>query len=185
MQPAQRPAQTLRPESAMRFRSRYALLAAAALSVGCQTNTTTNVGPPPPAPQHLTYQLEQSGDPISPAGILLSWDDVQDSSLAYYNVYSSASLSGSFGLRGVTTSNTFHDNGVPHLRYFVTAVDLKGLESVATHSGTVSRPPQITAPSSPPGIPAARAGHLDLQGTPGCSRLQWGPVETMRIDPSS
>ena len=157
----------------MRFRSRYALLAAAALSVGCQTNTTTNVGPPPPAPQHLTYQLEQSGDPNSPAGILLSWDDVQDSSLAYYNVYSSASLSGSFGLRGVTTSNTFHDNGVPHLRYFVTAVDLNGLESVASNAVTVNEYLQIGAPSSLTGISLDSAIHLDWQDTPDLSRFKW------------
>src|SRR2546422_1245124 len=147
----------------MRFRSRYALLAAAALSVGCQTNPTTNVGPPPPAPETLPYQLEQSGDPNSPAGILLSWDDVQDSGLAYYNVYSSASLSGSFGLRGVTTSNTFHDNGVPHLRYFVTAVDLNGLESVASNAVTVNEYLQIGAPSSLTGISLDSAIHLDWQ----------------------
>src|SRR2546428_8052246 len=113
------------------------MMATSGRRVGCQTNSTTSVGPPRPAPQSLTSQLEQSGDPSSPAGILLSWDDVQDSSLAYYNVYSSASLSGSFGLRGVTTSNTFHDNGVPHLRYFVTAVDLNGLASVASQAVTV------------------------------------------------
>src|SRR2546425_3366016 len=150
----------------MRFRSRYALLAAAALSVGCQTNTTTSAGRPPPAPRHLTYQLEQSGDPNSPAGILLSWDDVQDSSLAYYNVYSSASLSGSFGLRGVTTSNTFHDNGVPHLRYFVTAVDLKRLQSAASNSATGNQNLQIGAAPSLTRFSLARAIHPHWQGTP-------------------
>jgi len=77
----------------MRFRSRYALLVVGALSVACQTNTTT-VGTRPPAPQNLTYRLDPSGDPNNPAGILLSWDNDTTSSLASYNIYSRGSTTG-------------------------------------------------------------------------------------------
>src|SRR4051812_13418762 len=83
-------------------------------------------------PTNLTYELEPSGDPNSPLGILLIWDDVIDPSLGSYRVYSRASTGQSFGLRGETSSNTFHDNGVPHLQYVVTAVDENGVESGAS-----------------------------------------------------
>src|SRR6266567_4749328 len=172
MPPAQRPAQTLRLEFAMRFRSLCTLLAAGAVSVGCQTNTTT-VGSALPPPDSLTYQLDASGDATSPAGILLLWKDVQSSSLSSYNVYSRGSTSGSFGLRGITTSNTFHDNGVPHLQYFVTAVDLDGLESAASNTVTVNEYLQIGAPPSLFGISLDSAIHLDWQDTPDLSRFKW------------
>jgi hypothetical protein len=157
----------------MRFRSRYALLAAAALSIGCQTNTTRPVGTALPPPQDLTYQLEQSGSATSPAGILLSWSDVQSSSLASYNVYSRGSTTGSYGLRGSTTSNTFHDNGVPHLQYFVTAVDVDGFESTGSNVVTVNEYLHIGAPSSLVGISLNGAIHLDWQDTPDFSRFKW------------
>ncbi len=156
----------------MRFRSLCTLLAAGAVSVGCQTNTTT-VGSALPPPDSLTYQLDASGDATSPAGILLLWKDVQSSSLSSYNVYSRGSTSGSFGLRGITTSNTFHDNGVPHLQYFVTAVDLDGLESAASNTVTVNEYLQIGAPPSLFGISLDSAIHLDWQDTPDLSRFKW------------
>jgi len=156
----------------MRFRSLCTLLAAGAVSVGCQTNTTT-VGSALPPPDSLTYQLDASGDATSPAGILLLWKDVQSSSLSSYNVYSRGSTSGSFGLRGITTSNTFHDNGVPHLQYFVTAVDLDGLESAASNTVTVNEYLQIGAPPSLFAISLDSAIHLDWQDTPDLSRFKW------------
>jgi hypothetical protein len=154
----------------MRFRSRYALLAVGALSVACQTYTTT-VGTRPLAPQNLTYRLDPSGDPNNPAGILLSWDNDTTSSLASYNIYSRGSTTGSYGLRGITTSNTFHDNGLPHLQYYVTAVDLDGLESAASNVVTVNEYLQIGAPSSLTGISLDSAIHLDWQDTPDLSRF--------------
>src|SRR5207245_10768515 len=97
----------------MRFRSRYALLVVGALSVACQTNTTT-VGTRPPAPQNLTYRLDPSGDPNNPAGILLSWDNDTTSSLASYKIYSRGSTNGSYGLHAITPSITIHYYGHPH-----------------------------------------------------------------------
>src|SRR5882762_11961069 len=90
-------------------------------TVACQPSV---IGPGggggvPSTPANLTYQLEPSGDPNRPLGILLIWDDVSDAN-ASYRVYSRSSSSGSYGLRGETSSNTFHDNGVPHLDYYVT-----------------------------------------------------------------
>ncbi len=100
--------------------SRYILAVVLLFGIACQ-NSTTNISSSLSPPQNLGYQLDASGDPNAPAGILLVWDDVLSSDLASYRVYSRASTSGSFLLRGETSSNTFHDNGVPHLQYAVTA----------------------------------------------------------------
>src|SRR5256714_15646005 len=91
----------------------------------------------PSTPANLTYELEPSGDPNRPLGILLIWDDVTDANLASYRVYSRSSSSGSYGLRGETSSNTFHDNGVPHPDYYVTAVSDNGEESGGRKGVTV------------------------------------------------
>lgn len=99
------------------------------------------------APANLGYELEPSGNPNRPLGILLVWDDVPEAGLASYRVYSRASNGGSFGLRGETTSNTFHDNGVPHLQYLVTAVDVDGYESGNSNVITVDERLQLVAPA--------------------------------------
>src|SRR2546423_14265667 len=100
------------------------------VAVACQPSV---VGPggggAPSTPANLTYELEPSGDPNRPLGILLIWDDVTDANLANYRVSPRASSSDAFGLRGETTSNPSPDNGVPPLQYLVTAVDLNGVES--------------------------------------------------------
>src|SRR5205809_8145411 len=110
-------------EEAMRLSLRHLLLVVAGLTAGaCQNNTVSNGTGTLPPPENLSYELDPSGDPVQPTGIRLAWDDVQSSDLASYRVYSRGSTSGSFLRRGETTSNTFHDNGVPHLQYYVTAV---------------------------------------------------------------
>src|SRR5919108_1668084 len=101
-----------RPEALMRLLLSSLLL----VTVACHDSLVdpgVPVGGAPSAPANLTYELEPSGDPNRPLGILLFWDDVTDANLANYRVYSRASSSEAFGLRGETTSNTFHDNGVP------------------------------------------------------------------------
>jgi hypothetical protein len=103
-------------------------------------------GSGPSTPNNLGYELEPSGDPNRPLGILLIWDDVSDADLSSYRIYSRASSSGSFGLRGETSSNTFHDNGVPHLQYLVTAVDDDGFESGNSNVITVDERLQLDAP---------------------------------------
>ncbi|HKI94841.1 MAG TPA: hypothetical protein VJ992_06065, partial [Gemmatimonadales bacterium] len=70
-------------------------------------HTTTSVVTRISAPANLTYDLRPSGDPNAPAGIRLTWDAVPDQDLAVYNVYSSATGTGTFDLRGSTTSTTF------------------------------------------------------------------------------
>jgi hypothetical protein len=136
-------------------------LLAAGLLAGC--NTTTFVGTPGvlPPPANVGYVLEPSGDPARPAGILLLWDDISDPALVSYRVYSRGSTTGSFGLRGETTSNTFHDNGVPHLQYYVTAVDVNGNESNPSNRITVDERLQLEAPSTLSSISLNGAIELD------------------------
>jgi hypothetical protein len=128
--------------------------------VACEPTTIIGTGRIQ-APANLAYRLDPSGDPAQPAGILLQWDDVQDPALASYRVYSRGSVNGGFGLRGETTSNTFHDNGVPHLQYFVTAVNDNGDESDPSATITVDERLQLEAPADLLSISLNGAIHLD------------------------
>ena len=120
-------------EGTMRTSVRWLVVAVALAAPACRETLYVDDGGGggggllPPA--NFTYQVEPSGDPDRPAGILLSWDDDGDPNLAEFRIYSRGSSTGAFGLRGATTSNTFHDNGVPHLEYYAVAVDLGGFES--------------------------------------------------------
>ena len=125
---------------------RYLLSLLVLAAVACRSELVAPDGAPS-TPANLSYELEPSGDPNRPLGILLIWDDVTDANLANYRVYSRASSSDAFGLRGETTSNTFHDNGVPHLQYLVTAVDLNGVESGYSNAITVDERLQLVAPA--------------------------------------
>src|SRR2546427_7557207 len=126
------------------MRSLLSLLVLAA--VACRSDLIAPGGVPS-TPANLTYELEPSGDPNRPLGILLIWDDVTDANLASYRVYSRSSSSGSYGLRGETSSNTFHDNGVPHLDYYVTAVNDNGEESGGSNAITGDERLQLDAPA--------------------------------------
>src|SRR2546423_14433267 len=143
----------------MRHLSRYTLLAGGLLGWACRSDTT-NVGSTLPPPQRLAYQLDPSGTPGQPAGILLVWDDVQSTSLGGYRIYSRGSTTGAYGLRGETSSNTFHDNGVPHLQYYVTAVDVTGGASGARHRITPGERPQPPPPPRLSSISPDPARHL-------------------------
>jgi len=81
------------------------------------------------APTNLVYQVEPSGTPGAAAGVILHWDFNDDPNLEVWHVYSRGSTNGSFRLRGSTTSNSFHDEGIPHLEYYVTAEDVEGGET--------------------------------------------------------
>ena len=142
----------------MRRTLRYSALLLVLAASACKETLFTNV---PSTPDNLTYELEPSGDPNQPLGILLVWDDVPDGDLASYRVYSRGSSSGSFGLRGETTSNTFHDNGVPHLQYLVTAVNDNGNESDASNVITVDERLQLDRPSTLFSISLNGAIHLE------------------------
>src|ERR1041384_5898043 len=85
------------------MRSRLLVLVALALAATACENKTLFLSALP-APANLAYQLEPSGDPNQPAGILLVWDDETDPALASFRIYSRGSTSSSWGLRGETTS---------------------------------------------------------------------------------
>ncbi len=136
----------------------FSLLAAAVLA-GCYDHAVTSVIVLNP-PANLTYKLDPSGDPTAPSGILLQWDDETSSELADYRVYSRASQTEPYGLRGTTTSNTFHDNGIPNLQYYVTAVSLDGGESDASNVITVDERLALPAPTTLAGVSLDGAIHL-------------------------
>jgi hypothetical protein len=80
-------------------------------------------------PSNLWYDLDPSGDATAPAGVLLMWDPSPAADLAVYRVYSRPGTSGTYDLRGETTSTTFHDTGIPDGSYAVSAVSTGGGES--------------------------------------------------------
>jgi hypothetical protein len=99
-------------------------------------------------PGNLVYTVEPSGTPGSPDGVLLTWDFDNDPDLASWNVYSRGSTSEAYRLRGTTTSNSFHDAGIPHLQYFVTAEDLDGDESASSNVVTVDERLALEKPTT-------------------------------------
>jgi len=119
----------------------------------------------PPAPANLTYHLDPSGDPATPSGILLRWDPVDVSYLQAYRVYSRASTSDSWGLRGTTTSTSFHDDGYPALQYYVTALSTDGGESDASNSVTVDERLALQRPTWLTSISLNGAVHLEWSDT--------------------
>jgi hypothetical protein len=118
------------------------------------------------APANLYYQLEPSGDPSAPSGILLRWDAENDPELEAYRIYSRASTSEAYALRGTTTSNTFHDNGLPNLQYYVTALSTSGGESDPSNAITVDERLALPAPAYLVGISLNGAIHLQWDDTP-------------------
>ena len=99
-------------------------------------------------PEDLSYQLEASGNPLEPLGVILFWSPVLDAELAVYNVYGRLDGSNQFDLRGSTTSTSFHDNGMPDLEYRVTAVNSDGDESSASNSVTIDERLRLESPAS-------------------------------------
>ncbi len=130
---------------------RHAAFGAALLTLAA-CDTTTVVAPPPAGavlpPVALYYNLEPTGTGTAPAGLLLSWPDDGNPYLGVWNVYSRGSTSAAFGLRGSTTSNSFHDNGPPDLQYYVTAVDLDGFESAPSPMITIDERLALPAPAT-------------------------------------
>jgi len=115
----------------------------------------------PAAPGGLVYELEPSGDPATPSGVLLRWNPVDDVELGSYRVYSRATANGDFGLRGTTTSTTFHDNGYPHLEYYVTAASRSGGESAPSNSVVIDERLRLQRPSWLSSISLDGAVHLE------------------------
>ncbi len=154
-------------------------------TVACQSSLVDGNGSGPSTPANLSYELEPSGDPNRPLGILLFWDDVTDGNLASYRVYSRASTSGSFDLRGETTSNSFHDNGVPFLQYLVTAVDDNGVESGFSNVITVDERQQLVSPAWLSSISLNGAIHLEWDDTSYIAaplRFKWYRIYSTNYD---
>ncbi|MGD0485052.1 MAG: hypothetical protein ABSB58_10465, partial [Gemmatimonadales bacterium] len=140
------------------------LALSAAILAGCYNDRFAGVHSLA-APANLTYQLEPSGDPATPSGILLRWDAVNDASLEAYRVYSRPSSTSDYGLRGTTTSTTFHDNGYPALDYYVTAVSTDGGESDASNGITVDERLALQRPTWLTSISLNGAIHLEWSDT--------------------
>src|SRR2546423_8074820 len=167
----------------MRRALTYSLLVAVS-AIGCRQELVAPGGGPS-TPANLTYELEPSGDPSRPFGILLFGDDVTDANLASYRIYSRCSGSGSFGLRGETSSNSFHDNGVPHLEYLVTAVDVNSRESNSSNVITVDERLQLDPPNVLFTISLNGAIHLEWDDSPyitAPSRFKWYRIYSTAYD---
>lgn len=141
----------------MRYHLRFSVLALAIMAAGCQDMLLPAGGVAPPT--NLSYQIEPSGDPDEPRGLLLTWTAVSDPELAFYRVYSRAS-GNSFVRRGETTSNSFHDSGIPHLEYYVVSVSDGGEESLSSNVVTVDERLRLQSPATLTGISLNRAIHL-------------------------
>ncbi len=139
----------------------------AAVASGCYDHTgTSQVVTILNPPTNLSYQLDPSGIPLSPSGILLRWDIETSPNLGSYRIYSRASAGASYDLRGETTSNTFHDNGTPDLQYYVTAVSLDGGESNPSNVITVDESLALGAPAFLTSISLDSAIHLQWDDSP-------------------
>lgn len=128
-------------------------LALSFLLVGCDEQTAPPTGgggggPLVPVPQDLSYELDPSGSPGTPSGILLTWAPDTSSALSNYNVYSTGTVGGAYNLRAEVTSPSYHDAGVPDVQYFVTAVDVNGVETAGSNVVTVDSHLTLPAPDS-------------------------------------
>jgi hypothetical protein len=132
------------------FLMRASWLAAApfVLAACSETQIVDNSGSLVFPPSNLTYTVEASGTPGAPSGVILHWDFSNEADLAVWNVYSRGSTAESYRLRGSTTSNSFHDAGVPHLQYYVTAEDLNGRESGPSSVVTVDERLALEKPTT-------------------------------------
>ena len=77
----------------LRLSSPTLLAAAAALVSACYDHHVTSPVTVLAPPANLVYQLEPSGKPSAPGGILLRWDAVNDPELGVYRVFSRPSPS--------------------------------------------------------------------------------------------
>lgn len=139
--------------------AKSAVVLSAFLLAAC-TDYVTDTGNTPNAPTGLSYELQPSGDPLAPSGIILRWTASANPNLAVYNVYSRATQSAAFDLRGSTTSPSFHDDGPPDLEYYVTAEGTNKQESDPSTSIVVNEMLRLPAPASITSISLNNAIHL-------------------------
>lgn len=108
------------------------------------------LGPPtdPDEPTDLAYQLIPSGDPNSPAGIVLQWTPPRSGLAVTYDVYSRSSTRDQFDLRATTTSPSFHDAGFPQLQYYIQALDAESQNMGQSDVVEVDERNRLPAPRS-------------------------------------
>lgn len=102
----------------------------------------------PDAPANVTYQLIPSGDPASPAGIILTWDVPASGRANSFNVYGRSAQNGQWNLRATTTSPTFHDAGLPEAQYYVSTRDSNGNEIAQSAVLTIDLAARLPAPQA-------------------------------------
>ena len=128
---------------------RRSLVMLLAIGIAACTEIDEDLGPDElEAPSDLVYQLMPSGDPEAPNGILLRWTDPGDQEIDRFVIYSRGSTGNDWSRRGATTSNTFHDAGIPHLQYYVVSEDGAGNQSLPSNSITVDERNRLPAPST-------------------------------------
>ncbi len=142
---------------------RRVFVGAMVVVVGACTETLAPLLEPP---TNLSYELEPSGDPQVPSGILLRWDPVVSDLLQVYSIYSRVDDRDDFDLRASTTSSTFHDRGVPDLEYYVVAVDVDGAESRPSNTVRVDERLRLESPSSLTSTSLNGAIHLAWSDNP-------------------
>ena len=128
---------------------RRSLVMLLAIGIAACTEIDEDLGPDElEAPSDLVYQLMPSGDPEVPNGILLRWTDPGDQDIDRFVIYSRGSTGADWSRRGATTSNTFHDAGIPHLQYYVVSEDGAGSQSLPSNSITVDERNRLPAPNT-------------------------------------
>lgn len=130
------------------MRQSLVVVLAATYLAACSTTDVVAPGSGLEPPSALSYQLQPSGDPTRPEGIVLTWDAPTNSRVANFVVYSRASTSISWSRRAETTSASFHDTGTPDLQYSVTSQDASGNESGRSNIVTVDLASRIPSPSA-------------------------------------
>jgi hypothetical protein len=125
---------------------RLSRLMLAALIPLAACESLTGILTDPDAPANLTYQLTPSGDPNAPLAVLLSWDVPRSNNANAFNIYGRIG-GGDWLLRGTTTSNTFHDAGVPDIQYYVASRDVDGNEIARSNTVTIDLHANVPAPT--------------------------------------
>ena len=130
------------------MRQSFLVLGAVAALGGCSNSYDVGGSVLVSPPTNLNYVVDPAGSGAAPTGVLLHWDFDNDLDLAVWHIYSRASTADSYVLRGSTTSNSFHDEGVPHLQYFVTAEDIDGNETSGSNVVTVDERLALDQPTT-------------------------------------
>jgi hypothetical protein len=113
----------------------------------------------PDEPTNLWFQLQPSGDPNVPLGIVLSWDPPSNGRAVVFDVYGRSSGTG-WIRRATTTSPTFHDAGVPQSQYYVVAFDEGGEEMGRSATIVVDLAVRLPAPMGLTSVTLNNAIHL-------------------------